>query len=295
MNTRRIGAYYGIVIDSQTDPLSNLRFADDVLLFASNPSDIGKMLDDLGKEASKFGLKIHMGKTVVLSNRLANRPEVVKCGNAHVKVASPEATEKYLGRKVSITDFHQVEFENRMASAWGAFFKFKASLCNRHVSLKHRLKLFESCVTPCALYASGTWTVTVEMQHKLSTTRRKMLRWIVAVPRHRDEEWVHYIQRATHRSEELATRHGHVDWVALSRERKWTLAGRAARSEDGRWMHRILSWRPWFRAVPHRCVGRPLKRWEDDLVTLAGGSWPDAARDTAIWDAAASAYINRPY
>ena len=292
LNTKRSGAYYGIVIDSQTDPLSNLRFADDVLLFASSPTDIGKMIGDLSKEAAKFGLKIHMGKTVVLSNRLAGRPQAVKCGSAEVKVASPEATEKYLGRKVSITEFHQIEFQNRMASAWGAFFKFKVSLCSRHVPLKHRLKLFESCVTPCALYSSGTWTVTVEMQHKLSTTRRKMLRCIVAVPRHRDEEWVDYIKRATHRCEELAARHGHVDWVTSSRQRKWTLAGRAARSEDGRWMRRILSWRPWFRIVPHRCVGRPLKRWDDDLVALAGDSWPDSARDAEIWSAAASAYIN---
>ena len=92
-----------------------------------------------------------------------------------------------------------------------------------------------------------TWTLTVKMQHKLKTTRRKMLRWIVSVPRQLDEEWVDYIQRATHRSEELAARQGHVDWVSLSRQRKWILAGRAARSSDGRWMHRVLSWRPWFR------------------------------------------------
>jgi hypothetical protein len=130
------------------------------------------------------------------------------------------------------------------------------------------------------------------MQNKLSATRRKMLRWIVSVPRHPDEEWVGYIQRATHRSEELAARQGHVDWLSLSRQRKWTLASRAARSEGGRWMRRILSWRPWFRTVMHRSVGRPLKRWDDDLVALAGDDWPDSARDATIWDAAAPAYIN---
>jgi len=129
------------------------------------------------------------------------------------------------------------------------------------------------------------------MQHKLGTTRRKMLRWIVSVPRHRDEEWVEYIQRATHRSEKPAAGHGLADWVSLSRQRKWTLASRAARSEDGRWMRRMLSWRPWFRTAPHRCVGRPLKRWEDDFVALAGDDWAQSARDETIWDAAASAYI----
>jgi hypothetical protein len=292
LNAKRRGAYYGIVIDSETDPLSNLRFADDVILLASSPSDIGKMINDLSKEAAKFGLKIHMGKTVALSNRSCNRPASVKCGSVEVKVAGLADTEKYLGHKVSISDFHEVEFRNRMASAWGAFFKFKVSLCNRHVPLKHRVKLFDSCVTPCALYSCSTWTVTADMQHRLSTTRRKMLRWIVAVPRQPEEDWVEYIQRATHRSEELAARHGSIDWITLSRQRKWTLAGKAASAVDGRWMQRILSWRPWFRIAPHRCVGRPNKRWEDDLVALAGDDWPDSARNAAIWEAAASAYIN---
>ena len=35
LNSRRSGNYYGLVIDSETDPFTNLRFADDVLLFAS--------------------------------------------------------------------------------------------------------------------------------------------------------------------------------------------------------------------------------------------------------------------
>ena len=99
LNTRRSGAYYGVVIDSETDPLSNLRFADDVILFASSPGDIGKMIDDLSKEAGKFGLKIHTGKTVVLSNRSVDRSKTMKCGSAEVKVASLDDTERYLGRK----------------------------------------------------------------------------------------------------------------------------------------------------------------------------------------------------
>lgn len=35
LNTRRTGAYYGLIIDDPKDPLTNLRFADDVLLLAA--------------------------------------------------------------------------------------------------------------------------------------------------------------------------------------------------------------------------------------------------------------------
>ena len=80
----------------------------------------------------------------------------------------------------------------------------------------------------------------------------------------------------------------------MCRQRKWTLAGRAASSEDGRWTGRILLWKPWFRVMARRCVGRPAKRWDEDLVALAGGNWPESARNELIWDAGAIAYIDHP-
>ena len=172
LNVCRKGQYYGVVVDDISDPLSNLRFADDVLLFASSASDVAKMITDLSKEAAKFGLKLHMGKTVVLTNRLGNCPTVVQCGREAVKVLAAGDTERYLGRKLSATDFHSVEFTNRLACGWAAFFKFKEVLCNRKLSLRDRLKLFECTVTPCALYASGAWATTTDMERKLTSTRR---------------------------------------------------------------------------------------------------------------------------
>ena len=62
-NKRRNGQYFGVVIDSSEDPLTNLRFADDVLLFANTRQDIAKMITHLKDEAAKYGLKLHLGKT----------------------------------------------------------------------------------------------------------------------------------------------------------------------------------------------------------------------------------------
>jgi hypothetical protein len=48
--------------------LTNLRFADDVILVASSKKQITTMLEDLATAAAEVGLQIHMGKTKVLSN-----------------------------------------------------------------------------------------------------------------------------------------------------------------------------------------------------------------------------------
>ena len=94
------------MIESEADPLTNLRFADDIVLFASTKQDIVKMLRDLKREAVKFGLEIHFGKTVIFTNNLdAANSESVKIDSDSVKIASHGESAKYLGRKLCILNF----------------------------------------------------------------------------------------------------------------------------------------------------------------------------------------------
>ena len=55
------------------------------------------------------------------------------------------------------------------------------------------------------------------MQRRLRSTRRRMLRWMLRIPRAMDEPWPEYVQRSTRRSEDLATSHGSYDWIILQR------------------------------------------------------------------------------
>ena len=55
--------------DDVEDPLLNVRFDDDVLLFAPSSSDAGKMIAQLGAEAAKYGLKLYLGKNNSLQSR----------------------------------------------------------------------------------------------------------------------------------------------------------------------------------------------------------------------------------
>ena len=102
LNKRRTEQYYGFVIDDPEEPLTNLRFADDVLLFAQSKADARKMLADLKKEASKYGLAVHLGKTKILTNCELTGGASVKVGEDDVAILPPDAAEKYLGRLVSV-------------------------------------------------------------------------------------------------------------------------------------------------------------------------------------------------
>ena len=55
--------------DHDRDCLTNLRFADDVMLFATSKEQIRKMICEFKKATEKVGLRIHPDKTKILSNQ----------------------------------------------------------------------------------------------------------------------------------------------------------------------------------------------------------------------------------
>ena len=55
--------------DHDRDCLTNLRFNDDVMLFATSKEQIRKMMCEFKKAPEKVGLRIHPDKTKILSNQ----------------------------------------------------------------------------------------------------------------------------------------------------------------------------------------------------------------------------------
>ena len=119
------------------------------------------------------------------------------------------------------------------------------------------------------------------------------MRWIAQIPPGPDETWVDYIRRSTHESEDIVEAIGASDWIRQQRVRVWKLAGRTAAGSELKWSKRLLMWRPWFRVIPRRNVGHPFKRWDDEIVQLVGGNWPQIASDNALWACLLSGYAER--
>ena len=55
--------------------LTNLRFADDVLLIAQSAGKLESMLEDMAGGAAEVGLQVHFGKKQVLCNRFGRQTE----------------------------------------------------------------------------------------------------------------------------------------------------------------------------------------------------------------------------
>eukprot|EP00959_Pyramimonas_sp_CCMP1952_P263368 5507483-Pyramimonas_sp.AAC.1 len=71
------------------------------------------MIVDLETEAKKYGLKVHVGKTAILTNA-APRPPTVRCMGHDVRVLQQGESEKYLGRKFNLNTYHETELTHRV-------------------------------------------------------------------------------------------------------------------------------------------------------------------------------------
>ena len=289
LNQRRTRHGFGILLDG-CEPLTNLRFADDILLASQSKTDASKMLADLASTAAKYGLQVHFGKTKVMTTEQSGG-EVggIKLNGQTIHILGLREPEKYLGRQLCVQDSSAVEIEYRIKCSWASFMTFKKELCNRHYPLTQRLRLFNATVTPSACYAAATWTMTKSLEQRVRVTQRKMLRMILYLRRAADEEWEVYMRRSTYRLKAIMVKHNVEDWVKLQRKRKWRFAGKTALFQDGRWSRRIFEWRPALHG--HRRVGAPNTRWEDDIVEHVGGNWTQIATDTQLWGLMENAFI----
>ena len=211
-----------------------------------------------------------------------------------IDVLNVDDSTKYLGRKLNFSDPHRTEVESRIASAWKKFFVQKQELTSKTYSLNDRLRLFHGTVTPTVLYGCEAWTMTVELENRLQRTQRQMLRMIIQSPRRRIiaqsdtdssdttnqtsdeipptdevtlEPWQEWISRCTHEAESRMKKLKLEDWKTIQRRRKWKWAHKVAMSTQDSWILRALNWdpSPHLGLLQNRRVGRPKKRWADDI------------------------------
>ena len=90
--------------DHDHDCLTNLRFADDVLLFATSIEQLQKMMYEFRESIEKVGLRIHPGKTKVLSNQSSISPDSkreMQIGDVKMEILTRSESVRYLGQLIT--------------------------------------------------------------------------------------------------------------------------------------------------------------------------------------------------
>ena len=90
--------------DQDRDCLTNLRFADDVMLFATSKAQIRNMVCEFKDATEKVGLRIHPDKTKILSNQSnmnSDTKRYIKIGEMSIEILAKSESMKYLGQRIS--------------------------------------------------------------------------------------------------------------------------------------------------------------------------------------------------
>ena len=223
--------------------LTNLRFADDIILFSTNAEELQEMICALSNECSKCGLEANSDKTKLMTN--TNKCPIFLNGSELEYVSSYQ----YLGQIVNFKGQDE-EIEKRITNAWRKFWSLK-NIFNMDISPTIRKHIFDSSVTPILTYGSQTWINTRSTTHKISVCQRSMERALLRISpaSHTRNSYIREITKFE-------------DAMEKAKKLKWNWAGHIYRLTDNRWTKSTTEWWP---IDYKRNVGRPVTRWRDAI------------------------------
>ena len=137
------------------------------------------------------------------------------------------------------------------------------------MGLGAKIRILESAIYPVLTYGAQTWAYTAKQLQKIEVTQHAMLRSILGI-KIKDKIKISDILQTS------KTRHISETIKKL----KLGYAGHVARESKFKLNHRLTFWRP---TGGKRRVGRPLTRWVDEVVRVAGPNWPSKARNRPTW------------
>jgi hypothetical protein len=138
-----------------------------------------------------------------------------------------------------------------------------------------KIKIYETVILPVVLYGCETWSLTLREEHSLRVFENKVLRKIFGTKREEDGSW-----RKLH-NDELHNLYSSPNVVRVNKSGRLRWAGHVAQMGEGRGVYRVLV----GRHEGKRLLGRPRRRWEDNIkldlreIGIDEAKWIQLAQD----------------
>ena len=169
----KIPANYGVV--THLNPiikLSDLGFADDIVLFDSSYNKAYQHLLILEKEAAKVGLRINYHKTKYISNIITEDEDKLS------KTIERAKEFIYLGSNISSSE---EDIKRRMSMARKCFWNLKRIWRANDIPLKLKINIFKTTCLSVLLYGCESWIISKKSQQKLNAFALNSYRYILGI------------------------------------------------------------------------------------------------------------------
>jgi hypothetical protein len=161
-------------------------------------------------------------------------------------------------------------------------------LSSRLISKSLKNKIHKTVILPVVLYGCETWSLTLGEEHRLKVFENRVLRKISGLKREEDGSW-----RKLH-NDELHSLYCSSNIIRVVKSRRMRWAGHVARMGERRGVYRVLVGRP----EGKRSLGRPRRRWEDNIkkdlreIGIDGANRIQLDQDRVQWRAFVNTVIN---
>ena len=279
----RVG-HCGLDFEDGMAPLLDLRFADDLLLFAASKEELIFMLEELIGALQDVGLVLNASKTLVLTTE-AQPPTSLRLQNgAEVSLLPRDCGHKWLGCFLTTKNVQgpTLDVEHHLQSAARAWFVHKWMLCDKNIPLGLRLKFFNAVITPVACFAAGHRILYPRDVRRYDIEMRKMLRRMIPPPVGIDwsAPW-HEILHLWHaRIDTAVHQFAFLPWSAVVTTKYWKFAAYIKTLPPQTWLRRCLDWTP----PNNRRCGRPPFAWDEKVRAFSRwkqlGGWGETSTET---------------
>ena len=190
----------------------------------------------------------------------------------------------YLGSSLSNTNDLNHELNCRIGKATSAFSNLNKIWSSKKVSLRLKLRFYNSNVVPTLLYGSETWQLKTTHERRLDAFDMKCLRKILGI------KWNDFVTNDEIRSK---TEQPPVSSTICKRRLRWL--GHVLRLPATRPANQVITWTP----EGQRRRGRPKMNWRQTVerdLRLVDRRWSDTSRlaeDRAGWSALTASCVER--
>jgi hypothetical protein len=159
--------------------ITDLEFADDVVIFAADHPSLQQVLDRIHHFSARIGLEINATKTKIFSTCTTTLDGPISVNGTPLE---PVDDFKYLGSTILPNGQAKEEVTIRIDNARRAFLQLRSVLWRRkEISINTKIRIYNSAIRPVLLYGCETWPMRVADIRRMEVFDHWCLRNILKV------------------------------------------------------------------------------------------------------------------
>ncbi|KAK6743110.1 hypothetical protein RB195_010404 [Necator americanus] len=163
-------------VHHQGAPLTDLEYADDVVIFAESSTKLQHVVNLVSKLAAAYGLRLRPDKCKQMW--ISSRPRTgIRVDGQPIELVDEFC---YLGCMLKNNGSYERDVQQRCAKATSVFNSLTKCLWSTPITNEVKLRVYLSAIRPIMMYGSKTWAAASTIMERLDCTERKQLRRLLS-------------------------------------------------------------------------------------------------------------------